>query len=47
MAIWKIEPTVPRICPGRKPPFWAVKCPAHPYKSGIQNRFTVENAKGA
>ena len=27
--------------PGRKPPFWAVKRPAGPYKSAIQNRFTV------
>ena len=26
-------------CPGRKPPFWAVKCPARPYKSAIQNGF--------
>jgi hypothetical protein len=34
-------------CPGRKPPFLAVKRPARPYKSAIQNRFTVENAKGA
>ena len=25
-------------CPGRKPPFWAVKkCPALPYKGDIQN----------
>ena len=23
-------------CPGRKPPFWAVKRPVHPYKSDIQ-----------
>jgi hypothetical protein len=32
---------------GRNPPFWAVKRPAHPCKTAIQNRFTVENAKGA
>ena len=34
-------------CPGRKPPFWAGKRPARPYKSGVQNRFTVGNAKAA
>jgi hypothetical protein len=34
-------------CPGRKPPFWAVKRPARPYKTATQKRFTVENAKGA
>jgi hypothetical protein len=28
-----------RNCPRRKPPFWAVKRPARPYKSPIQNRF--------
>jgi hypothetical protein len=33
--------------PGRKPPFWAVKRPARPYKIAIQNRFTMENAEGA
>jgi hypothetical protein len=27
-------------CPGRKPPFLAVKRPACPYKSPIQNQFT-------
>jgi hypothetical protein len=27
-------------CPRRKPPFSAVKRPARPYKSPIQNRFT-------
>jgi hypothetical protein len=26
-------------CPRRKPPFWAVKRPARPYKSAIQNGF--------
>jgi hypothetical protein len=26
-------------CPGRKPPFLAVKRPARPYKSAIQKRF--------
>jgi hypothetical protein len=36
-----------RHCPGRKPPFSAVKRPARPYKSPIQNRFTQENANGA
>jgi hypothetical protein len=35
------------LCPGRKPPFWAVKRHARPYKSTIESRFTVENAKGA
>ena len=33
--------------PDRKSPFWAVKRPARPYKSTIQNRFPMENAKGA
>jgi hypothetical protein len=33
-------------CPGRKPPFSAVKRPARPYKSATQTRFTVGNAKG-
>jgi hypothetical protein len=28
------------ICPGRKPPFSAVKCPARPYKSAKQNKLT-------
>jgi hypothetical protein len=35
------------ICPGHKPPCWAAKRPAHPCESAIQNRFTMENAKGA
>jgi hypothetical protein len=34
-------------CPGRKPSCWAVKRSARPYKSAIQTRFTVGNAKGA
>ena len=37
-------------CPGRKPPVLAVKRHARPYKDckdTIQNRFTMENAKGA
>jgi hypothetical protein len=34
-------------CPGRKPPFLAVKRPPRPYKIAIQKPFTVENAKGA
>jgi hypothetical protein len=34
-------------CMGRKPPFWAVKRTARPYKSAIETRFTIENAKGA
>jgi hypothetical protein len=34
-------------CPGRKPPFFAVKRPARPYKTAIENRFTVGNAKAA
>ena len=33
--------------PGRKPPKRVVAHPAHPYKSLIQNRFTMENAKDA
>ena len=27
-------------CPGREPPFLAVKRPARPYKSAVANRFT-------
>jgi hypothetical protein len=34
-------------CPGRKPPFWAAKRPARPYKTAIQNQFTVRNATAA
>ena len=34
-------------CPGRKPPFMAVKRPARPYKSPTQNRFAAENTKAA
>jgi hypothetical protein len=34
------------LCPGRKPPFWAAKRPASPYKRAIQLQFTVEYAKG-
>ena len=34
-------------CPARRPPFWAVKRPARPYKSAIQTRVTVGNAKVA
>jgi hypothetical protein len=33
--------------PGRKPPLLAVKRPARPYKSAMENRFTVGNADGA
>jgi hypothetical protein len=32
-------------CPGRKPPKSAVKRPARPYKSPIEDRFAMENAK--
>ena len=38
---------LPQSCPGRKPSFSVVKRPARPYKSAIQNRYTVGNAKGA
>ncbi len=35
-------------CPGRKPPFLAVKRPARPaYKPAIERRCTAGNAKGA
>jgi hypothetical protein len=34
-------------CPGWKMSFLVVKRPARPYKSAIQNRFTMVNAKGA
>ena len=30
-------------CPGRKPPFLAVKRPASPCRSAKENRFTAEN----
>jgi hypothetical protein len=30
----------PADCPGRKPPFSAVKRPVRPYKNPIQHRFT-------
>ena len=33
--------------PSQKTMFWAVKRPARPYKSAIENRFTMGNAKGA
>ena len=33
------------LCPGRKPPRWAVKRPARPYNRAMQNRFTMENAR--
>ena len=31
-----------RPCAGRNPPFLAVKHPARPYKSAIENRCTAE-----
>jgi hypothetical protein len=34
-------------CPGRKPPFLAVKHPARTHKSAIHTRCTVKHAKGA
>ena len=34
-------------CPGQKPPFWAVKHPARPYRSAIENRCTSGNAEAA
>jgi hypothetical protein len=38
---------LPLACPGREPPFSAVKRAVRPYKSAIQNRFDIENVKGA
>jgi hypothetical protein len=35
------------ICPGRQPPFWAVKHSVRPYKSAIETVSTVGNPKGA
>jgi hypothetical protein len=32
---------------GRKPPFVAVKRPARPYKTAVENRFTMGNARVA
>ena len=32
---------------GREPPFWVVKRAVHPYKSAVENRFTLGNGKGA
>ena len=40
------EPQQRAVCPGRKPPFWWLSA-LHPYKTTIQNRFTMGNAKGA
>jgi hypothetical protein len=34
------------LCPGQKPPVWAVKRPARPCKSAMPKTFTVENVKG-
>jgi hypothetical protein len=34
-------------CPGRKPPFSAVKHPARPYKNAMENRLKQENGNGA
>ena len=46
-SIPRAEPThVTVICPGRKPPFLAVKHPARPYKSTIERRVTVGNGGG-
>ena len=43
-----VEPGAdPADCPGREPPFLVVKRNARPHRSAIQNRFTMENAKGA
>jgi hypothetical protein len=42
-----VDLTHQRHYPGRKTPKRAVKCHARPYKSTIERRFTVENAKGA
>jgi hypothetical protein len=46
--LWSREALLrPAACPGQKPSLWAVKRPVRPYKSAIQNRFTVGNAEGA
>jgi hypothetical protein len=39
--------TTAAACARRKPPFWAGERPARPYSRAIQNRFPMENAKGA
>jgi hypothetical protein len=44
---WVRDPVDRDHCPGRKPPFWAVKRPARPYKSPTQNGFAQGDAKGA
>ena len=36
-----------RNCPGRKPPFFAVKRAAGPYKNAIESRFTAGNTQAA
>jgi hypothetical protein len=36
-----------RVCPGRKQPFWAAKCPAHPCKNATGRIFIIESAEGA
>ena len=38
---------VVRVLPGPETGVLAVKRPARPYKSAIQNRFSVGNAEGA
>ena len=48
MRIAKVdEHCLARHCPGQHPPFLAVKRLVYPYKSAIQNRFTMGNTKGA
>ena len=39
-AASRLTASVTANCPGRKPPFWAIKRPARPYKSHIQNVFS-------
>jgi hypothetical protein len=43
----ELFPVSGAVCQGRKPPFWVVKRPARPYKSAIEIRFDMGNAKGA
>jgi hypothetical protein len=45
-ASFSIACTAATTARAGNPPFWAVERPARPHKSALQNRFTLENAKG-
>ena len=33
------------LCPGQKPPAWAIKRPVRPHRSAMQTRFTMETLR--